>query len=102
MSELRIRAYERIEMAELHDDAALVRHIELAEAIDPRREVGGVIVRKRELTPGGGMEIRGALPRRRVERVDAVAELLKSGDVVREQIGFVVQADGAALKELCV
>ena len=102
MGELRIGSRERIEVLELDDDAALLRHSDLAKAIDPRRKIGGIVLGKSEDTLRLGVKIGGALPEGGIERVNTIPELLKTRNVLGQQRVLVIQRYGTALKQLNV
>lgn len=102
MGELGIGSRKCIEVLELDDDPALLRHIDLAEAIDPRRKIGGIVLGKDQDTLRLGVKIDGALPESGVERVHAIPELLQIGNVLGQQSVLVIQRYGTALKQLNV
>ena len=97
--ELWISTRECVEMPELHYDASIARDIELPQTIDPGREIRRVILGKGQLPLRVGMEIGRRLPTRCIEGVHLVPELLKAGEVLREQTVLVIEGDRAALQQ---
>lgn len=99
MSEARFDPRECIEVAELHDDAAIARNVEVAQAVEPGREIRRVVVGKCKLASGIGVKVRWCLPIGGVQRVRAIAGLLKPREILCQDALLVVEGDRAALQK---